>query len=193
MTDLGSSLGFVRQWLRSPRQTAAVVPSSRRLAQAMVSALPETVSKVVELGPGTGPVTRALVTRFPDPGSVVAVEINPAFAASLRRHFPSVLVSEGDARDLPSRLREVAPAGWSPDAVVSSLGFLAMPSGVVREILRSAFSSMGQDGVLVQFTYGAKVPVSGEILADLGLESSRAGLVLRNAPPATVHVIRRTP
>jgi phosphatidylethanolamine/phosphatidyl-N-methylethanolamine N-methyltransferase len=183
---------FFRQWLRSPLRTAALVPSSMYLARAMAGALPAGVERVVELGAGTGAITRGLLERGIRPDRLLIIELSPALHAGLVATFPDSPVLCGDARNLPELLRSVpAFADGYCDAVVSSLGFLAMPPAVAQDILVAAFSCLPAEGVLVQYTYGPTCPVPPALMDSLDLVAERVGFTLRNLPPATVYRIRR--
>src|ERR1700739_859057 len=106
---------FIRSWLDNPLSTGAVTPSGRVLARAMARYVePEVPGPVVELGPGTGPVTEALVDHGVDPARLVLVEFNPVFCRLLRSRYPEATVVQGDAYRLKhllgSLLREPAAA-----------------------------------------------------------------------------------
>src|SRR5208282_5888702 len=109
------------------------------------------------LGPGTGPVTRALVDRGLDMRRIVMVEFNPQFCRLLEDRFPGARVIEGDAYDLPRTLAEFE--GERVSAFVSSLPLLTRPPSDRERLLGDAFALMGADGVFVQFTYGPVSPI----------------------------------
>lgn len=183
---------FFRQWLRSPLRTASVVPSSMYLARAMAAALPNGAERVVELGAGTGAITRGLLERGIRPDRLLILELSPELHAGLVASFPDSPALCGDARRLPELLRSVSTfADGRCDAVVSSLGFLAMPPAVAQDILAAAFDCLPADGVLVQYTYGPTCPVPPALMESLDLVAERVGYTLRNLPPATVYRIRR--
>lgn len=188
-----SSLRFFGQWLRNPRQTAAIAPSSPELAAAMLAELPDGAKRIIELGGGTGAVTQALLDRGVAADDLLVLELNPALHAQLRNHFPGVQVVRGDALHTAELALEQGYLEQGPaDAIVSGLGFLAMSRETQSAILQSAFACLGPDGVMVQFTYGPMSPVGEGLLAELGFSARRGELVLRNVPPATVWTIRRS-
>jgi phosphatidylethanolamine/phosphatidyl-N-methylethanolamine N-methyltransferase len=185
---------FFRQWLRAPLTTASVVPSSPRLGRAMAMALPAAVGRVVELGAGTGAITRELLRYRVRPEHLFVLELNEELHDDLAQAFPLSTVVCGDARQLPQLLS--AHAGFrdgSVDAVVSSLGFLSMPPSLVEEILEASFACLPDDGVLIQFTYGPKCPIRASILRRLGVVARRVDFTLMNLPPASVYELRRSP
>lgn len=179
---------FFAAWVRRPRQTASVVPSSRFLARLMVRDIDPAGGRVLELGGGTGVFTRAILGKGLPAARLEVVEINSMFARGLERQFPGVDVIQHRAESISAYVSGT-PGGYQ--AVVSGLPLLAINQETQREILREAFSLLAPDGVFVQFTYSMLPPVSGELLQSLGLVATRAGMTVRNFPPATVFHFRR--
>ncbi|WP_300614837.1 methyltransferase domain-containing protein [Dokdonella sp.] len=183
---------FFRQWLKNPRATAALAPSSRQLAQRMVAELPAGATRVIELGGGTGVFTRALLDHGITAENLLVLELNAELAALLRERFPDVRVANGDARDL---VELAGQAGYGidggVDAVVSGLGFLAMPRPIQQGILRAILAVLGPDKPLIQFTYGPSSPLPRDLLDELDLKVRRASTIWLNVPPATVYVYTR--
>lgn len=185
---------FFREWLKAPLATASMLPSSRALADAMVRCLPEDARQVVELGPGTGVFTTALLRRGIDPQALLVVELNAIMHRNLARRFPQLRIVHGDARDLA--LIVEAEAGFARgeiDGIVSGLGFLAMPDVVVEAILAACVAVLRPGAPLVVFTYGPQVPVRRRILDRLHLVARHRAFVVRNLPPASVYELRRLP
>ncbi|MFZ2998353.1 class I SAM-dependent methyltransferase [Sphingobium sp.] len=176
-------LDFLAAWVKKPRQTASVVPSSRYLARLMVEQIDPTDGRVLELGGGTGVFTRAILHTGLPPEKLEVVEINPAFARGLRRHFPHVSVLE-----TPAQIVSTATAGEPGDyqTVVSGLPLLAMDRHMHHDILSESFRMLRPGGSFVQFTYSMRPPVSRDVMDALGLDVVRAGQTVRNFPPATV-------
>lgn len=183
---------FFRQWLKNPRATAALAPSSRQLAQRMVAELPAGATRVIELGGGTGVFTRALLDHGITAENLLVLELNAELAALLRERFPDVRVANGDACDL---VELAGQAGYGidggVDAVVSGLGFLAMPRPIQQGILRAILAVLGPDKPLIQFTYGPSSPLPRDLLDELDLKVRRASTIWLNVPPATVYVYTR--
>ena len=184
-------LRFFFHWLRRPGQVGAVVPSGPALAAALAAETDtEAPGAVVELGPGTGRITGALLEAGVAPGQLVAVERNASFCKLLRERFPGVRTVSGEAVALESLLQQ---AGAGPvKAVVSSLPLLSMTSEERRAVLSQIVAVLNSEGVLVQYTYGPAAPVPPELGAELGLIGERINWVLANLPPAAVWRYRRS-
>jgi phosphatidylethanolamine/phosphatidyl-N-methylethanolamine N-methyltransferase len=185
---LSDELRFLRNWFERPMLTGAVSPSGRALARTMASYVdPAATGPVLELGPGTGPVTAALLGRGIAPERLFLVEYNADFVPALERRFPGVTVLRGDAyraRAVTAEALRTAPA-----AIVSSLPLLTRPL-VERIALVDACLAMAVPGApFVQFSYGLAPPVSTDALPGVTLEGSRR--VWWNLPPARVWVYRR--
>lgn len=185
-------LTFFWQWLKNPLRTAAVAPSSAELCAAMIEELPDDTRRVIELGGGTGAITRALLAAGIHARQLMVLELNEELHAHLHARFPAVHVVLGDALSLPDLARASGYLDGGPaDAVVSSLGLLTMPPSLQRGILAAALECLKPDGLFVQFTYGPSAPVADSVVTELGLAVHRGDFVLRNVPPATVFVYRR--
>ena len=183
---------FFRQWLKNPLEVAAISPSSRQLARQMVHQLPRHSRRVIELGGGTGVLTRAVLDHGIRAGDLLVLELNEELHQHLQREFPGVHVVCGDAMHLAQIAQAHGfVADQRADAVVSGLGLLSMPRISQQMVLASAFESMLPEGRFVQFTYGPANPVSREVLEALDLTTRRASFTWWNVPPATVYVYQR--
>ncbi len=184
---------FLKRWLRRPFAMGAVVPSGRLLAEAMaratLAAMEGRPGHVVELGAGTGEVTKALLAAGIPPQRLALIERDPELSAFLRRHFAGPQIIEGDAARLASLLARhgVAPVA----AVVSSLPLLSLPAEIVSGIVHGVFEALPRGGVLVQFTYGPKPPVPRGLREGLRLEGVSGRRIWRNVPPAVVWTFTR--
>jgi phosphatidylethanolamine/phosphatidyl-N-methylethanolamine N-methyltransferase len=181
-------LNFLGAWLKTPRQTASVVPSSRYLARLMVRDIDPQGSRVLEFGGGTGAFTREILAIGLPSDMLEVVEINPAFARGLRRHFPGISILECPAQTVS---QHAAGAPGDYQCVVSGLPLLAMDQPMVKAILAEAFAMLRPGGTMVQFTYSLRPPVPRQTIEALGLEVERAGQTVRNFPPATIFRFRR--
>ncbi len=186
---LSDEQGFLRRFLGDPKRTGAVAPSSPFLAREMARAVdPQAQGLVVELGPGTGPVTRALIARGVRRERLLLVEFDPYFCNLLAERFAMSKLVRGDAYALRATLggRITQPVA----AVVSSLPMFNEPPERRIRLLDEAFEMMGPDGVFVQFTYRFESPIPRE--ACVGKYAARCGApILRNLPPASVWTYRR--
>ena len=183
---------FFKAWFENPLRTGAVSPSGRFLARMMARYVdPESAGPIIELGPGTGPVTQALLQRGVAPERLVLVDYDPAFCRLLSRRFPRCRVVQGDAYDLPRTLADIA--GGSVAAVVSSLPLLTCAEPRRLELLQQAFSLMAPEGSFIQFTYGmvSPVPLRNREGAPHDFAAEASPPVWLNLPPARVWVYRR--
>jgi len=164
------------------------MPSSEALGRLITEAVTHASAPVIELGPGTGVFTRALLSRGVAEKDLTLIERGDDFAELLRERFPSARVVAMDASHLEGQdLFQGELAG----AVISGLPLLAIPKDKVAAILKGAFSHLRPDGAFYQFTYGLRCPVSKQMLDELGLEAKKIGGVLINVPPAGVYCIKR--
>lgn len=181
-------LTFFRAWAANPMQVASIVPSSDALSELITSEISSSTGPVIELGPGTGVFTRALLDRGVRERDLTLVEFGSDFAVMLQAKFPDARVLWMDAQRLVQhRLYDGRPVG----AVISGLPLLSMPPRRTMAILGGAFAYLRPGGNLYQFTYAPKCPVPRVILERLGLKAIRIGHTLRNVPPASVYRISR--
>lgn len=184
---LDDDVRFLRSWIEKPISTGAVMPSGKLLARTMANFVdPEGEGPVIELGPGTGPVTEALVEHGIDPARLVLVEFNPMFCRLLRARYPGATVVQGDAYRLKNLLGTVIqePAA----AVVSGLPLVTKPLRTRLRLLKEAFALLRPNAPFVQFTY-AVVPPIPRALAGVHAEASER--IWLNLPPARVWVYRK--
>ena len=181
-TDRSDVLLFLRGWIQAPRMVGAVAPSSRGLCEAMAAEVdPAAPGLVIELGPGTGQLTKALLERGVAPYNLLAIERNPDFVEYLVGRFPEVTVVAGDAADLEWHWR--AQGGREVAAIASGVPLLSLPRSVRERILRQSFAILGPGKPYLQFTYGLWSPVER---AAFGLVGRPVARILRNVPPASV-------
>ncbi|OKO80940.1 SAM-dependent methyltransferase [Bradyrhizobium sp. NAS80.1] len=181
-------LPFFLAWIRNPVRVAAVAPSGAAVASLMTQEITAQTGPVIELGPGTGSFTYALLDRGVSELDLTLVEYGSDFIPLLQRRFPRARVLWMDAAWLhKEKLFEKAPVG----AVVSGLGLLTMAPEKVAAILRGAFGYLRPGGAFYQITYGPRCPVPDCILDQLGLQAVRIGQTLLNVPPASVYRISR--
>jgi len=173
---------FLRSWVDNPLRTGALSPSGAALARAMAGeADPKATGAVIELGPGTGTVTKALVDSGVDPSRLVLIEFYDEFCRLLKERFPEATVIGGDAYAVRSLLsdRLSEPA----DAVLSSLPLLTKPVIARTQLLEDCFSLMTPGRPFVQFTYMLQPPIPAQYV-DADLTGSKR--IWLNLPPARV-------
>ena len=184
---LDDEVRFLRSWIEKPLHVGAVMPSGRVLARTMAQYVDRDSSEpVVELGPGTGAITSALIERGVDQKRLVLVEYNPSFCALLRDRYPQATVVQGDAYALRDSLAGVLKAPAS--AVVSGLPLVTKPMMMRLKLIRDAFSALSPGAPFVQFTY-AVVPPIPKSLPGVSTEASER--IWMNLPPARVWVYRK--
>jgi phosphatidylethanolamine/phosphatidyl-N-methylethanolamine N-methyltransferase len=189
IATLSDSTVFLREWLVNPQRTGAVAPSSPQLGAAMARWLPRNPeSFVLELGPGTGAVTDALLKRGLREDRLVAIEKNPTLAKILRKRFPQARIIAGDAWDLDTLLAELPQPVEAVGAVISSLPLLNFPEEQADALAKKIRVILEPRGRWVQYSY--------QIIKD----RSRGGdqfqfvaskVVWFNLPPARVSVYQK--
>ena len=156
--QVSADLAFLAAWFRSPLKTGAVTSSGRMLAAQMAAMTdPRIPGHLLELGPGTGPVTSALLKHGYPEDRLILVEMNNDFRKRLERRFPNARVVGGDAFDMLRILDNFGVSSLS--AVVSSLPLLLLPEEKRHGLLGDAFTRLQPGGGFVQFTYGWASPI----------------------------------
>ncbi|MEI9996149.1 MAG: methyltransferase domain-containing protein [Rhizomicrobium sp.] len=177
---------FIGRLIANPRSTGAVAPSGRALSRAMAAQIPDGASgPVLELGPGTGVVTAAMIARGIAPERITAIEYDRDFAAMVRARFPRVHVVNGDAFAMHATLGRQADTTFA--AVLSSMPLVNFPAAMRLALLADVLDRLEPGAPFVQFSYRLQPPIA----APLGVTVRRAALVAMNLPPARVWVYRR--
>lgn len=188
--SLRAWLLFLNEALRHPWSAGAAFPSSRQLADAIARMVPVTgEGLIVELGAGTGAVTRALLDRGIPSERLLVIERSAPLAAHLRAAFPRLRIIQGDAGNLGDFL----PRGVLVDAIVSGVPLRSLPYAESRSIVEHWRAVLPVGTLIIQFTYALRGPprhltdgfiqLSSEI-AWLNLPSARiVALKLSNAAP----------
>lgn len=180
---------FLGAWVRQPAATGAISPSGQRLARLMTRDLRPDGGAVLELGPGTGAFTRALLARGVPEQQLVLVESNPRFAELLRQQHPRARLLQMDATQMR---REAQPwDGLQAQAVLSGLPLLTMGARAQLSVVGTAFRALRPGGSMLQFTYAARCPIAPAVLQRLGLRAQRLGGTWANLPPASVYRLTR--
>lgn len=179
---------FARAWLRAPLKMGAIVPSGPVLARAITSEISASTGKVLELGPGTGVFTRALLARGVSESNLTLLENDSRLASLLRARHPNVRIVSACATKLES-LGLYQEKGLG--AVISGLPLLSMPEATIQSILEGSFSQLCDGGAIYQFTYRPLCPVPKQVMKRLHLKSVCTSFSMRNLPPAWVFAIRK--
>ena len=142
---------MVKKFFTKGSKIASFAPSSRRLCNKMLSGIDFSTAKViVELGAGTGPVTKLLLERIQPTTQLLIIEIEPEFCARLRHRFPTANIVEGDASKLDVLLAE---RGISKvDHIVSGLPLPSFPEKLRRAVLSTSMKMLGENGTFRQLT-----------------------------------------
>src|ERR1700755_3314198 len=184
---LDDEVRFLRSWIEKPLHVGAVMPSGRLLARTMAHYVdPYAEGPVVELGPGTGAITNALIDRGVDQKRLVLVEYNPSFCALLRDRYPQAKVVQGDAY----RLRDTLWNGLSApaSAVVSGLPLVTKPMLTRVRLVRDSFAALAPGAPFIQFTYSVVPPIPKSLP---GVSTEASERIWMNLPPARVWVYRK--
>jgi phosphatidylethanolamine/phosphatidyl-N-methylethanolamine N-methyltransferase len=177
-------MSITSEFLRHPMLTGAIAASSPKLAATMTAGLGlERAARVVELGPGTGVFTEAVLALLRPEARLTAYEINPRFAASVRERFPQVEVVTGSAEHLDVH---------DLDVVVSGLPWTAMTADRQRRILDAITAALAPNGRFTTFAYAhaAWTPPARRFAASLRSRFAvveRTSVVWGNLPPAFVY------
>jgi phosphatidylethanolamine/phosphatidyl-N-methylethanolamine N-methyltransferase len=191
-SSIADSARFIRQWIENPRLIGAVSPSGPALAKRMASFVEiDRAGPIIELGPGTGPVTQALLARGIPANRLLLVEYEPRFCRMLGERYPGVRIVQGDAYGLKKTL--AGAIDGQAATVVSSLPLLVRPERDRVELLHQAFELMGDDGLFIQFTYGltkSPMPLHAHGVSGYYVGKGSAP-ILMNIPPARVWRYRK--
>jgi phosphatidylethanolamine/phosphatidyl-N-methylethanolamine N-methyltransferase len=184
---LDDEVRFLRSWIEKPLHMGAVMPSGRVLARTMAQYVDiDSDGPVIELGPGTGAITNALIAHGVDQQRLVLVEYNPGFCALLRDRYPQATVVQGDAYALRDSLWNVLSAPAS--AVVSGLPLVTKPMLTRLKLIRDAFVALAPGSPFVQFTYSVAPPIPRSLP---GVSTEASERIWMNLPPARVWVYRK--
>jgi phospholipid N-methyltransferase len=172
-------LAFFQGFLREPQQVGSLIPSSRFLERRLVRfGAVGHARVVVELGPGTGGTTQALLEAMTLDAKLLAIEIDPRFAEMLARDDDSrLIVHRGSAEYIREALvRHNLPA---PDVILSGIPFSTMSVGVGEQILREVWSALAPGGRFIAYQFRDRVAVLGRRI----LGEPEMSLELLNVPP----------
>ena len=168
---MGERLAFLRGFMARPREVASLVPSSRFLERRISRVIDAGEARtVVELGPGTGGTTRAVLAELPADARLLAVDTNPAFVRRLKAiRDPRLTVGEGSAEDLAAILK--AHGLTRPDVIFSGIPFSTMPEETAHGILAEVWRVLAPGGRFMAYQFRDAVlrrgrPIMGEPLVE---------------------------
>jgi len=174
---------FFQGFLKKPGVVGSVIPSSRYLERRIVKEADLASAKlVVELGPGVGGTTHAILRAMPADGKLLSIEINSDFVPALRRiPDPRLIVHEGSAVDLASIL--ASHGLGAPDVVLSGIPFSTMTHDLGRAIVRAVSDVLEPGGRFVAYQVRDRVEKLGRKV----FGPAAVALELRNVPPMRVY------
>ena len=180
-------LKFFKGWIDKPKAVGSIVPTSSTTARKMASVVnPNSGLPVLEVGPGTGVITRAILAQGVKPENLYAVEYSPDFVRHLRQLYPGVNVIEGDAFNLDATLGD--KSGLTFDSVVSGVPLLNFPVAQRIAYVESLLDRIPTGRPIVQLTYGPLSPIPPG-RGDYTVEHFH--FVIRNIPPTQLWIYRR--
>lgn len=184
---LREGLGFLRAWARQPKSVGSVWPTSAPMARRMAGVIDLSSGlPVLEVGPGTGTITKAILDTGLRHDMLWSLEYSHAFAVRLKAKYPLAHVVEGDAFELAKSLGAAGPGQF--DSAISALPLLNFPLALRVSFVEQVLDRLPAGRPLIQFSYGPKSPVP----PGLGrYKVKRAGMVLRNIPPAQLWLFTR--
>lgn len=183
---LDDEVRFLRSWIEKPLHVGAVMPSGKVLARTIAQYVDnQSTAPVVELGPGTGAITDALIAHGVDQKRLVLVEFDPKFCALLRERYPQAMIIQGDAYHLETTLSSLKE---SASAMVSGLPLVTKPMLTRLKLMRDAFVRMLPGAPFIQFTYSVAPPIPKSLP---GIKTQASERIWMNLPPARVWVYRR--
>ncbi|MET0137328.1 MAG: methyltransferase domain-containing protein [Sphingobium sp.] len=179
---------FLKAWVRQPRQTASIMPSSPWLGRLMAAQIDPEGGPVLELGGGTGALTRQILATGLPRERLEVVEINQQLARELHATFHGVRIIQHPAESIS---QQAAGGEGAYQTVISGLPMLAFTPLQQEAILAEAFRLLAPGGAFIQFTYSPRSPFRRTVVQGLDLAVTRIGTILRNVPPATVFGVIR--
>ncbi len=181
---------FWQRSLKNPRQVCSLFPSSPFVGRAMTEVLGDRIdSHVIELGAGTGAVTRQLIRNGVQADKLTLIEIDAQLGGHLRRQFPDVDVVIAPAQDLAKLWNE--RNGGSVGAIVSTLPMRLFSKRLIFLVMKNSLQVLEDGGMFVQFTYRQNSPVPARVAKALNMKAWRYTRVWLNLPPAAIWVYEK--
>ena len=180
-------LKFFKGWIDKPKAVGSIVPTSSITARKMASIVnPKSGLPVLEVGPGTGVITRAILALGVKPENLYAVEYSTDFVRHLRRLYPGVNVIECDAFNLDATLGDKRDMLF--DSVVSCVPLLNFPVAQRIAYVESLLDRIPAGRPIVQLTYGPMSPIPP---GRGNYTVKHFDFIIRNIPPTQLWIYRR--
>jgi len=182
-------IDFFRGFLRSPEQVGSIIPSSRFLERRIINTSAVASARiVVELGPGTGGTTRAILSAMPADARLLTIELDPQFSSILESFGDARLIPHtGSALELADILAEHGLA--APDVVISGIPFSTMPREVGLAIIAAIQDNLAPGGRFVAYQFrGAVGRLGKEVMGEPDVE-----LEVLNIPPMRFYTWQTAP
>ncbi|KQS90522.1 MULTISPECIES: phospholipid N-methyltransferase PmtA [unclassified Rhizobium] len=179
---------FFKGWKSNMKAVGSIVPTSGITARRMASVVnPHSGLPVLELGPGTGVITKAILQKGVQPENLVSVEFSTDFYQHLVKTYPGVDFINGDAFDLDKTLGLRRDQKF--DSVVSAVPLLNFPMHMRVSLIDDLLSRIPVGRPVIQISYG---PLSPVVAMPDRYQISHYDFVVRNIPPAQLWVYRKT-
>jgi len=185
---MNENIQFLQAFLKNPAKVGSITPSSPELAKRMIAGIkPRPDDVVLELGVGTGAITKYLQDAVPDDRSYLGIELDRDLVRSLNRNYPEMKIVRGNALDAAS-IHEKSGLG-KVGYIICCLPFVSLPNEVGEKILLQidAFMQQGCTFRTFQYAHGYYFPSAiklREFMRDRYGKSKRSRLVVKNVPPA---------
>jgi len=177
---------FYKELIKQFKNVGALAPSGPALAKAMARALPRPfVGTLIELGPGTGAITKGLLRKGIRPDQIIAIEQSEQFVKIMKSNYADVCILQGTAENLSTL---IAPLNKTIDAIISSLPLLNFSKEKVSALLDEIDKVLEPNGYYIQFTYGKK---TSPILNKQNYKLIKSTRIFANLPPARVDVFKK--
>lgn len=185
---MNENIQFLQAFLKNPGTVGSITPSSPELARRMVAGLrPDENNVVLELGVGTGAITKFLQDIVPNDESYLGIELDRDLVRSLRRNYANMKIARGNALDAAEIHRRSGMG--KVGTIICCLPFVSMPNEVGEKILLEIDKFMQQGCIFrtFQYAHGYYFPSAiklREFMRDRYGKSKRSPLIVKNVPPA---------
>ncbi len=184
-----AELRFFKGWVDKPKLVGTLVPTASVTARRMASVVDVNSGRpVLELGPGTGAITREILKLGVKPQNLFSIEYSSEFVRHLVRDYPGVNFIHGDAFDLAACLGD--KCSWRFDSVISGIPLLNFPVSRRVRYVEQLLDLLPEGRPIVQVTFGPHSPVPP---GGGNYNVTRFDFIIRNFPPAMLWLYHRGP